>query len=194
MQTTILGFPAVQFIPDQADVLYISTHGYHKEGILLTGNGRFGPSDTDWHKGLDIVVIAGCSVLDVTGHKWPAPKNTEAPGRKWVETGPGLLLGYEAAAPTDLFFHWYALPEDAGPKQVVESWVQRMEIYWESPAYAWLWVNWFYQVVVNKLCHNACAIDAWSSPRSAYHLIGNVGGLFNSNLHQVDESGWAGEE
>jgi len=196
IQTTVLDQTFYKFIPDQAHVLYISTHGFHASGTVAALDGPFGAQDTDWHKGLSVVGIAGCSVLDVTGAKWannPAEVN-KAPGRKWAATGPCLLLGYEHSAPIDRFVHWNLSFSDTGPKQVVDEWINGMELRFESPLYAWIYANWFYQQSVHKNCHNATAIDACSTPKTAYHLIGNLGGTFLSNFEVRSENQWAGQE
>jgi hypothetical protein len=157
-------------------------------------DSSFRAKDTDWHKGLSVVLIAGCSVFDVTGDKCPTAERNLAPGRKWATTGPGLFLGYEWTAPGDRFFHWrQGSFEDAGPKQVVVKWVEQMETYWDSPLWAWMYANWCYEVAVNRNCHNACAINATSSPKTAYHLTGSLGVDFLWSIESKSEGSWAGE-
>jgi len=196
IQSTVLGMTTYQFIPDQAHVLYISTHGYHDGNTLVTQDGLFSPLETDWGKGLSMVVIAGCSVLDVTGSKprWAGTQSANiAPGRKWAATGPCVLLGYEESAPIDRFLSWNGF-SDAGPKQVVSQWIFSMEFELASPIYAWMYANWYYQQSVHKNCHNATAIHACSTPKKAYHLIGNLGATFLSSLQEVPESQWKGQD
>src|SRR5437667_9022322 len=97
------------YLAAHADCLYISTEGHHISGLLDAPSGSFGPGDTDWkmEPGPSLVIISGCSVLDVTGDKMtgitapsygPFQVNL-APGRKWAKAGPCLLLGYEGKAP-----------------------------------------------------------------------------------------------
>lgn len=88
---------------NQADYLYYSGHGYHASASLEAG----APSDLDayWDKDLDVVVIAGCSVLDINDYNnnFTNPvEHVRSPGEDWEPLGPGYFLGYNYEAPTDL--------------------------------------------------------------------------------------------
>lgn len=189
-----------RFIPDQADILYISTHGYHSNGKLMTKDGWFSAKDARWDKGLDIVIIAGCSVLDVTGHKWGAqPSEYEkAPGREWAKTGPSVLLGYEGAAPIDLFTHRTRPYQTEGaPRAVIQMWFDRIENYYDSPMFAWLYANWWFaggsEAVLDQHCWNACAITV-QSQKTAYHFERYLMNSFANSFASRDQSTWVGEE
>jgi len=137
----------------QATFLYISTHGHHNQNYVNTSDGNFGPSDIasgEWKKGLKIVIIAGCSVLDVTGSKWGGTgEENKAPGRKWIgtptqPTGPLIFLGYEHSGPSD---------KSGVPAQIIEEWCT----YWDAgnDGFIGAWMVWNLQ----KNAGNACAID-----------------------------------
>ena len=103
----VVSYNKVNLIPswmkNQCDIFYFSGHGTHIDGALLLSNGdRFTPQSLrggEWKEDLNMAIFAGCSVLDVTGHKWtsdPSPAERVArPGKDWMKTGPRYFLGYE---------------------------------------------------------------------------------------------------
>lgn len=189
-----LSVSPVLVVPDQANVFYVSTHGYHGLNALVTKSGDpdFSPADLaggEWRRGLTYVIIAGCSVLDVTGHKTGSQL---APGRKWATTGPRTFLGYEYKAPVDRYTHRFGGHSDAGPKQVVQQFL----FYWENPdswrpdeLYSWMYAN-RENIGVHDNCRNACAINAWSDPKYVLHLVGTGN---TPSVVAVQEDLWAGE-
>lgn len=206
---TVVAGNAVRYLqPVQANVLYISTHGYSGDSTLATADGKFGPNDIkngEWKKGLCMVIIADCSVLDVTGDKWnnfsyrnifgkypPDP----LPGYDWLNAGPCLLLGYEGRAPQDK-------PLKGLPPGVPEKVVRRFFTYWQDqgaldqygnttfdPAIAWVRANQdFVSDIGSPSSRNACAIRCCSSPRTVVHLRGQSGGAWR--LEELPETNWA---
>lgn len=95
---------------NQANVLYFSSHGWHDTGKILINStynetdGQMAPSEIDknWRCGLNQVIFAGCSVLDMkTPEDNDVLKPEEYPGFKWKTTGPQIFLGYRKKAPKD---------------------------------------------------------------------------------------------
>lgn len=129
----------------QSDVLYYSGHGAHDTGKLY---GVAGPSDvTDFWHDIDVVVFAGCAVLDVDDiakRVDPAKANPAAsPGRKWIAaSGAGVLLGYCWTAPLDI----------QGAESIVADWCARRAALGDVAA--WMKAN------DNSAGRNACAIDS----------------------------------
>lgn len=171
---------------DQADFLYISTHGYHQANAMATVDGYFTPADVangEWKRDLDMVIISGCSVLDVTGHKKGG--SNLSPGRKWAQTGPCNLLGYEGRAPGDRGVGGAI----GAPYYVLENWMFWIEFAFESPAFAWLDAN-EDEIARNRNCWSACAINACESPKTVLHFEGTYQ---NPRLVLVEEDDWAGQ-
>ena len=81
------------------DTLYISAHGTHSTGKL---SNTISASDVDWAN-VDIVTIAGCSILDIgdLNGNFPTESPPSNPGLQWAQTGPSILLGYNYYAPAD---------------------------------------------------------------------------------------------
>ncbi len=182
-QVHILGTPVYTYIENQADFLYISTHGHHHANYLETAEGDFPPAKISggaWAKDLDYVIIAGCAVLDVTGHKYQGlSEQNDAPGRKWISTGPCVFLGYEGAGPSD---------SSGAPENVVYLWTFEVGIELIDPLTAWMDAN-ASSISIRQSCWNATAINACSSPKVAYHFEGSPD---NPRLVAVEENGWAG--
>jgi hypothetical protein len=102
-------------LQDQADWFYISGHGSHSAGTVC----GVGPTEVDWGHDLAVVVMAGCSVLDIDdlngnfdddnadGDNDPhtgtevGPASQVFPGELWATTGPYLFMGYNSYAPAD---------------------------------------------------------------------------------------------
>lgn len=124
---------------EQVDWLYLSVHGWHSADqepypsacIELTdweGDGASGhreyvlPEEVEWNKDLDLVVIAGCSVLDINDYNdnYLGSKHNDSPGKRWADTGPSILLGYNAGGPADrhagenIAFNWGLHQESHG--------------------------------------------------------------------------------
>ena len=126
---------------NQADYFYYSGHGYHSSGTLYAG----GPSDVSgyWDKDLDVVIIAGCSVLDVNDYNNNFTNPVEhalSPGEEWEPLGPSYLLGYNYTAPTDL----------QNSDSIITSWLSNRGSL--GNVEAWREAN------DNSNGHNACAI------------------------------------
>ena len=103
--------PRVQ-IMNQADVFYYSGHGSGATGEL---DGGFFPDTpgTMWNRDLNCVVMAGCSVLNIAGHRiksfglstrfkrWVYGHFDNSVGALWEGHGDVVLLGYCYTAPLD---------------------------------------------------------------------------------------------
>ena len=102
-------------IMNQADYFYFSGHGYHYNNTI---QGGFGPSMAMnyWNRDLDVVIIAGCSVLDINDYNgnYGGAEHYFSPGKAWEQTGPDILLGYAAVAPGDA---------GGAPARIMNSWV-----------------------------------------------------------------------
>ena len=129
-------------IMNQADYFYFSGHGDHRNNSV---QGNIKPTDVVdyWRRDLDIVVIAGCSVLDINDYNnnYGDLDHVLSPGKAWEQTGPSVLLGYA-----------YIAPGDAGgaPVRIMNSWVANRGSIGEVGA--WMKAN------ANNKAWNACAI------------------------------------
>ena len=103
-------------IMNQADYFYFSGHGSHATGSL---QGGLTPSlvRDSWNRDLDVVIFAGCSVLNIGDFrsrsfmKWKTKakywfrkkqsNNGGNPGMLWENIGAKYLLGYCWTAPLD---------------------------------------------------------------------------------------------
>lgn len=90
-------------VQEQADWFYYSGHGLHDPETIGAGSPA---SAMDWHKGMNTVFIAGCSILDINNynkrkHEDTGVKPTNSPGLTWSLTGPKHFLGYNWTAPVD---------------------------------------------------------------------------------------------
>jgi hypothetical protein len=162
------------YFVNQADFLYFSGHGYHDENYLDLTAGEFRPGELaggEWKKDLEIVILAGCSVLDVTGDKWPG--NSNRPGKAWAKLGPTYLLGYEAAAPSD---------DSGAPSEIIGTWYDWWSFLYDygDPIPAWEYAN------ENSSAWNASAIDCSVSPKVAWHFTG----IYFHSWDDVPESQW----
>jgi hypothetical protein len=106
-QVSMIYYPSVTpdefFIQNQADVMLYLGHGDHNNNYLyLHGDKEGRPAEvgTAWDKGLQTVIIFGCSVLDINDMNgwWD---NTVSPGKEWVNQilGPQTWLGFQDYAP-----------------------------------------------------------------------------------------------
>lgn len=150
-------------VRNQVEWLYYSGHGHHDTGELALLDGNFAASDAFWHKELEAVILAGCSVLDIKDYraqsfgiltyaKWLAKGGDSSPGAKWEATGPNYLLGYAWAAPldtqgADAVAAAFTAGLNSG-KHVITAWRDAND---------------------SGLARNACLIDAGSSPPVYYY-------------------------
>lgn len=123
-----------------------------------------------WKDDLDIVFIAGCSVLDVTGDKWPG--NANRPGKEWAKLGPKYFLGYEASAPSDA---------SGVPVTIFQNFADSWENIdsFGNPCDAWMQAN------GTSHAWNACALDCNASPKRAWYWHTSFGILHT--LQYLDE-------
>jgi len=141
-------FTMIQY---QANILYVSGHQGSNEFLQLgtSSNSKlFGPKDAkDWKKNLEIVIISGCSVLDIgnlnQNPDWP-PEGIGDPGKKWAKTGPKIFLGYNYKAPSDT----------QGSVKVIETWY-KLYSRGINPIDAWRQAN----ASIGLFGVSACAID-----------------------------------
>jgi hypothetical protein len=165
---------------NQADVFYLSGHGYHDDNYFQLPNGAtLKAADVQWKEDLDIVIFAGCSLLDVTGDKVLFPRDPFAkPGKYWAVTGPKFFLGYEWLAPLD---------SSGRPQDIISSWGLSwdLEYDFEDPIAPWEAANRASQA------WNASAIDAtFNVPfgKVAWHFRKIFGSLYA--WESVPESTW----
>jgi hypothetical protein len=87
-------------------------------GNLDLPDGEVDVDDVRWDGDLEVVIIAGCSVLGIKDYRarhfppgspgswgeWLLASlgGTASPGEAWEHTGPDYLLGYAYAAPNDV--------------------------------------------------------------------------------------------
>jgi hypothetical protein len=133
---------------NQADILYISGHGSSAAGSISSVM----PGTVDWKDDLDIVIMAGCSVVDINdyngnydddgdGNTEPGPTSKVFPGEQWANTGPRVLLGYNYKAPLDT----------QGSAGIINTWFSNRGA---GDIEAWRIAN---NISAGR---NACAIDA----------------------------------
>lgn len=161
---------------NQADLLYISGHGSSAAGSIASVM----PGTVDWKDDLDIVIMAGCSVLDINDYngnydddatpgKEPGPTSKVFPGEQWATTGPRLLLGYNYMAPLDT----------QGSPGIIASWFSNRGA---GDIEAWRIAN------NNSAGRNACAID---TVNGVYYYFKKSGKFFKSYIWTaVPRSQW----
>ncbi|MEO5714178.1 MAG: hypothetical protein ABIT37_11880 [Luteolibacter sp.] len=146
---------------NQADILYISSHGMSKDGSIAS----VVPGTVDWKDDLDIAILAGCSVLDINdyngnydndgdGKTEVGPAAHVFSGEQWAVTGPKTLLGYNYKAPLDT----------QGTPGIVNSWFANRAA--SGDITAWKIAN------DNSAGRNACAIDAVGGVYYYFHKTG----------------------
>lgn len=134
-------------VMNQVDYFYYSGHGWHATGLTAAG----GPSDVSgyWNKDLDVVIIAGCSVLDINDYENnftnSVEDHTRSPGKDWEPLGPTYFLGYNYEAPNDL----------QGSDEIISDWCSERGSLGNVDA--WRAAN------NNSHGRNACAIQANTS-------------------------------
>jgi hypothetical protein len=161
------------FLENQADVFYYSGHGFHDANVLGLPPLAFGPGDVgggEWKKDLEIMIFAGCSVLDVTNDKLSGPAK---PGKAWAKTGPTYFLGYEGSAPGDA---------GGAPLTIIQTWHDEWDLTYSfgDPIPAWDTAN------RGSSAWNASALDCSVSPKVAWHYTGT----FFHTWTSVPESSW----
>lgn len=158
-------------IENQADVLYFSGHGSIASGNLQILPGIIGThlsaSEVTWDKDLDVVIIAGCSVLGIGDFRYKSfsfasrifnygnlhsAGQIHSPGEEWENVGPGYLLGYAWAAPLD--------------NQGAVTVVNRYTSHGGNPIAAWGHAN---DPSVTPTASNACAIDTTTTPHEYWY-------------------------
>ena len=143
-------------VMNQADYFYYSGHGSHATGTL---QGGFTPSlvSGKWNGDLDVVVLAGCAVLDVGNYRLNSTgwfyrlkhRNWfgDRPGERWESAGAKFLLGYALKAPLD----------NDGGASIASSFVANVKAG-QDVLIAWRNAN------DRAKGRNACAIDCSTSP------------------------------
>ncbi|MEW6607925.1 MAG: fibronectin type III domain-containing protein, partial [bacterium] len=123
---------------DQADILYISSHGSSGDGCLYYDSGDYLLSPEDiyfdfnntWNTDLDWVIIAACSVLNIDSLAYGSP--TEMPatehGKRWAKT----MLGNKGPVRGLFGYRWYSPgiqddPRYADATTVVEKFINYLD-------------------------------------------------------------------
>jgi hypothetical protein len=146
---------------NQADILYVSSHGMSKDGSIAS----VVPGTVDWKDDLEIAILAGCSVLDINdyngnydndgdGKTEVGPAANVFSGEQWAATGPKTLLGYNYKAPLDT----------QGTPGIINSWFANRAASGDIDA--WKIAN------DNSAGRNACAIDAAGGVYYYFHKTG----------------------
>ena len=145
-----LNVPYTLHVYNQARFYYYSGHGSHSSGTLNLGESLLTADDVKWDDGLEVVIIAGCSVLDINDYN----NNTSMPagwkpGDAWSKTGPRAFLGYNWEAPRDRqqTAHGYVY----AAKNIITSWINRRGV--SGDVHAWMEAN------ESTYGRNASAID-----------------------------------
>lgn len=98
---------------NQADVFYYSGHGNGSTGGVYGKTPSQLGLSSYWNRDLDCVVIAGCSVLNIAGHRvksfgmmtrlkrWYRNQQDRSVGTLWEGVGELVFLGYCYKAPLD---------------------------------------------------------------------------------------------
>jgi Bacterial TSP3 repeat len=167
---------------DQADFFYISSHGFHESATLYESDITPEAMIGKWNRDLDVVMISGCSVLDVSNPNGRAA-SSNYPGQRWYKTGPALFLGYNASAPAD----------NAGiSTAIVTDWVNRHGngdlaggVDGGTAVYISTWMAANYGG--GRLATNACAIKTKPTGQAVFHYF--KVGLGNA-VQQLAEADW----
>ena len=161
-------------IMNQADIFYYSGHGSFVDEALQSSSDPisygFLPSMTigKWHKDLECVVFAGCSILNIGDFrsksfvKWKTKakywfrkkqsQNGGNPGLAWENVGPKYLLGYCWTAPLD----------SEGAPEIATAFVNNLK---SNMAKIDAWRN----ANNGASALNACAIDTSSVPHKFWY-------------------------
>jgi hypothetical protein len=158
-------------IENQADTFYFSGHGSIASGNLQIESGIIGThlsaSEVTWDKDLNVVIVAGCSVLGIGDFRYKSfsfasrvfnygnlhsAGQIHSPGEGWENVGPDYLLGYAWAAPLD----------NQGAVDVIN----RYTSHGGNPIEAWSHAN---DPSVTPTASNACAIDTTTTPHEYWY-------------------------
>lgn len=102
LQVRVGGEAARCTVRNQADILYFSGHGHSEDGRIDIGLGQSVTADeVEWDEDLEMVIIAGCAVLDVGDFNNNYEDGKGNTGPEWAKTGPNVLLGYNHIGPSD---------------------------------------------------------------------------------------------
>jgi hypothetical protein len=156
-------------IANQADIFYCSGHGAHDSGNLYTDLSRtsvFSPLEAQWNKELKIVVISGCSVLDIKAYrkrsfhftssfKFWLRGGATSPGERWENLGPKYLVGYCWTAPND----------SQGTAGIISTFLSQINSGVPVPQ-AWQAAN---DPSTNPASVNACVIDTSRVPHEFWY-------------------------
>ena len=156
---------------NQADIFYFSGHGYHITGGLSHGDTVL--VQQYWKQDLDVVIFAGCSVLDINdlNNNFSDPTDHQAsPGKLWEQTGPSILLGYNYYAPNDL----------QNSAQIVSSWIANRNA--QGDVNAWMNAN------NNSNGRNACAIEKGIEYK--FYKRSGFSPFYSYTLTIVDKANW----
>lgn len=173
---------------EQADWLYVSVHGWHSANghypsgcIEVVDEVQIGgdtihdyvlPEEVEWRSDLNVVIIAGCSVLDINDYNKVYGGSTDSPGERWEATGPEVLLGYNASGPRDrgigdaIASEWVATQASVGK---IEAWARANR---------------------NRKAWNACAIHAGHDYYYFHRPKDNLFAKLTSKWTKVPKSDW----
>jgi tetratricopeptide (TPR) repeat protein len=142
----------------QADLLYFSGHGIMKTGNLIIDADKndkdiyLTPEMIDkWTSNIKVVIFAGCSVLNMKQYyqyENMVLNPYDLPGKKWVNKGPLLFLGYRHKAPKDF-------QDDSNYTQKIVK--KFFDKYKSCMNYRLSWM--MAHLSKDKKGKNACAID-----------------------------------
>lgn len=125
----------IRQIQNQADMLYLSGHGDHATGKLLSGT--VGPTDVtaSWQDDLYVAIFAGCAVLDIgdDNNNYAGAEHNASPGTAWAATKVPFLCGYDWVAPLD---------DNVGNANFTKGIVDKFCQKWQGPTNRVLcWMN-----------------------------------------------------
>lgn len=177
-------------VPSQADFFYYSGHGLHASAKMRIGRDpdagyiELTYAEVKWDEDLDVLVVAGCSILDINNYNGNTlPTYTPIPGWKpgdnWSQTGPRIFLGYNWRAPLDLQDGTYAAA------QIANAWIQNREV--DGDVGAWQQAN------DNSFGRNGCAIDVTANIGNrvyGYFHKSGFGPIKFYNWTTVSEASW----
>ena len=111
------------------------------------------PQDVRWRDGLNIVIIAGCSVLDINDYNdnYTGSQHNDSPGKCWATTGPSYLLGYNFSGPSDR----------GGGADIARDAAGYLQL---NPITAW------YKANLKAGAWNACAIENTMTYKDYYYF------------------------
>jgi hypothetical protein len=143
---------------DQSNWLYWSGHGHHATASLDVIDGSFNPKYAKWNKNLEVVIISGCSVLDIKDYRaqsytfttytaWKLAGGDWSPGKEYENKGPQYFLGYNWKGPKDI----------SGTDKLVKKFLLEIKKGISIPE-AWKLAN---PITVGP---NACVIDCSKKP------------------------------